>query len=102
MRIFVSYHTPDHDEADRLRAALSTRTPGLDFYFAPAHNSAGACWLPRLAEELQAFLDEAKAWSPVWSSATGSAVWRWHRRAEPKTAPKHPKLRVCAAFGFVR
>jgi hypothetical protein len=54
MRIFVSYHTPDHDEADRLRAALSTRAPGFDFYFAPAHNSAGAYWLPRLGEELQA------------------------------------------------
>jgi hypothetical protein len=61
MRIFVSYHTPDHDGADRLRAALSTRAPGLDFYFAPAPNSAGAYWLPRLGEELQAFLEKAKA-----------------------------------------
>jgi hypothetical protein len=61
MHICVSYHTPDHDEADRLRAALSTRTPGLDFYFAPAPNSAGAYWLPTFAEEIQALLEEAKA-----------------------------------------
>ncbi|MGI9509164.1 MAG: TIR domain-containing protein [Geminicoccaceae bacterium] len=54
MRVFISYHTPDHDEADRLRAALSTRSPGLDFYFAPARNTVGAYWLPRLGEELEA------------------------------------------------
>jgi len=54
VRIFVSYHTPDHDEADRLCAALSARSPGLDLYFAPAQNTLGAYWLPRLGEELQA------------------------------------------------
>jgi WD40 repeat protein len=54
VRIFVSYHTPDYEEADRLRAALSTRSPGLEVYFAPAQNTLGAYWLPRLGEELQA------------------------------------------------
>ena len=54
MRVFISYHTPDTGEADRLRDALSMRSPGLDLYLAPARNAVGAYWLPRLGEELQA------------------------------------------------
>jgi WD40 repeat protein len=54
MRVFMSYHTPDTEEANRLRDALSARSPGLDLYFAPARNTLGAYWLPRLGEELQA------------------------------------------------
>jgi WD40 repeat protein len=54
VRIFVSYHRPDYHEVDRLCAALSTRSPGLDLYFAPNQNTLGAYWLPRLGEELQA------------------------------------------------
>ena len=53
MQIFVSYHTPDYNEAERLRATLAMRSPGLDLYFAPAQNTLGAYWLPRLGEELQ-------------------------------------------------
>ena len=54
MRIFISYHTPDGDQARLLRDALSARSPGLDLYFAPTRNTLGAYWLPRLGEELQA------------------------------------------------
>jgi len=54
VQIFVSYHTPDYDEAERLHAALARRSPGLGLYFAPAQNTLGAYWLPRIGEELQA------------------------------------------------
>jgi TIR domain len=53
MRVFISYHTPDADQARQLRDALSARSPGLDVYFAPARNTLGAYWLPRLGKELR-------------------------------------------------
>ncbi|WP_170064046.1 nSTAND1 domain-containing NTPase [Halomonas heilongjiangensis] len=53
MRVFISYHSPDQPEAERLIAALGSALPQLDPYFAPRSNVGGAYWLPRLGDELE-------------------------------------------------
>src|SRR5262245_30082928 len=53
MRAIVSYHTPDHDAAQRLADGLKARRPDLDLFFAPRVIAAGAYWIPRLGEELE-------------------------------------------------
>lgn len=52
MRVFLSYSTPDHETADRIRHALAQQRPGMDIYFAPLRNDAGAYWIARLDDEL--------------------------------------------------
>ena len=42
MRVFLSYSTSDHDDADKIRRALEARRPDLDIYFAPRRNELGA------------------------------------------------------------
>jgi hypothetical protein len=53
MRVFVSYHTPDRDAAQRLADGLNARRPDLEFFVAPRVIAAGAYWVPRLGEALE-------------------------------------------------
>src|SRR5207253_86389 len=51
-RIFVSYQTRDVAEAERVVETIRWQRPDLDFFPAPRALTAGAYWLPRLADEL--------------------------------------------------
>jgi hypothetical protein len=48
--VFISYHTPDHDKAQAVRAALALRRLGTEWYFAPRNITGGPCWVPGLAD----------------------------------------------------
>jgi len=52
MRVFVSFYSQDHRQAERVVARLQEAVPRLETYFAPESNTGGAYWLPRLADEL--------------------------------------------------
>jgi hypothetical protein len=52
MRVFLSYQTRDIAPAERLAEALRRERPELDIFLAPRVLTAGAYWLPRLADEL--------------------------------------------------
>jgi hypothetical protein len=52
MRVFVSYHTPDLDEAQRIASALALRRPGIECFLAPRSVIGGAYWVPSLAYEI--------------------------------------------------
>ncbi|MCI0598445.1 MAG: TIR domain-containing protein, partial [Beijerinckiaceae bacterium] len=51
-RWFLSYHSPDHALAERLKAAIEAKDPGLRVFFAPAHLRAGGFWSAQLAQEI--------------------------------------------------
>jgi hypothetical protein len=50
--VFISYHTPDHDKARALEAALAARLPGSEWYFAPRNIVGGAWWVPGIADAI--------------------------------------------------
>jgi subtilisin family serine protease len=52
MRVFLSYQTGDLDVARRLAESLNRERPDIEIFLAPRVLTAGAYWLPRLAEEL--------------------------------------------------
>jgi hypothetical protein len=52
VRVFISYHTPDLDKARAVEAALAARRPGTECYLAPRNMTAGAYWMPALAEAI--------------------------------------------------
>jgi hypothetical protein len=51
-RWFLSYHSPDHELAERLKAAIERRDPGSRVFFAPTHLRAGGFWSAQLAAEI--------------------------------------------------
>jgi ribosome biogenesis GTPase A len=53
MRIFVSYHTPDHGLAVRLTNALAEKEPTFKPLVAPQSLQIGKIWLPQLEELIQ-------------------------------------------------
>ena len=52
LRVFLSYHTPDHAVARRLADALARHDPTLDVFFDRYDLRAGAFWVPALAEAI--------------------------------------------------
>ena len=52
VQVFISYHTPDLDKARAVEAALAARRPGTECYLAPRNMTAGAYWMPALAEAI--------------------------------------------------
>ncbi len=52
MYVFLSYQTRDLSSAERLTEALRRERPDIEVFLAPRVLTAGAYWLPRLAEEL--------------------------------------------------
>ena len=52
MRIFLSYHTPDRDKAERLGEALQRSRPQTEVFFAPRSILGGSYWQQRLAIEI--------------------------------------------------
>ena len=52
MRIFLSYHTPDHQTADTVANAIKRSAPGTDVFFAPYNLKLGAFWLPQLGKAI--------------------------------------------------
>jgi WD40 repeat protein len=52
VKVFLSYSTPDHDAARRLKDALERARPGVAFFFAPQSLVAGDVWQARLADSL--------------------------------------------------
>ena len=52
MNVFLSYHSRDLQSAEGLTGGLCRERPDLDVFLAPRVLTAGAYWLPRLAEEL--------------------------------------------------
>ena len=52
LRVFLSYHTPDHGVARRLADALAQHDPTLDVFFDRYDLRAGAFWVPALAEAI--------------------------------------------------
>ena len=52
IRVFLSYHTPDHAVARRLADALARHDPALDVFFDRYDLRAGAFWVPALAEAI--------------------------------------------------
>ena len=51
-RWFLSYHSPDHALAERLKVAIERRDPDTHVFFAPTNLRAGGFWLPQLAAEI--------------------------------------------------
>jgi hypothetical protein len=51
-RWFLSYHSPDHALAARLKAAIESRAPGSRVFFAPITLRAGGFWSAQLAKEI--------------------------------------------------
>ena len=52
MHVFLSYQSRDLEAAQRLAEALRRHQPDVDIFLAPRVLTAGAYWLPRLAEAL--------------------------------------------------
>lgn len=52
MRVFFSYHSRDIEAAQRLDSSLRQQMPQLDVYLAPRSLTAGAYWLPQIADEV--------------------------------------------------
>jgi hypothetical protein len=53
MRVFISYHTPDGVVAYRVAEGIKAHRPAAELFFAPERLSAGAYWIPRLAQEIK-------------------------------------------------
>jgi formylglycine-generating enzyme required for sulfatase activity len=53
-RWFLSYHSPDEEIANALRAAIERRDAGAHVFFAPASMRAGGSWTAQLANEIAA------------------------------------------------
>jgi len=53
MRIFISYQTLDAAIAKAVVDEIKAHRPNVDLFFAPETLSAGAYWLPRLAQEIK-------------------------------------------------
>jgi formylglycine-generating enzyme required for sulfatase activity len=51
-RWFLSYHSPDQEMAERLKAALERKDTGAHVFFAPSSLRAGGFWSKALAEEI--------------------------------------------------
>jgi TIR domain len=51
-RWFLSYHSPDHALAERLRAAIERQDPQSYVFFAPAKLRTGGFWSAQLAQEI--------------------------------------------------
>jgi len=51
-RWFLSYHTPDHPLADRLKAAIERKDATSSVFFAPTNLRPGGAWTDQLAQEL--------------------------------------------------
>src|SRR5262245_42617599 len=49
-RWFLSYHSPDRELAERLKAAIERSDPDAHVYFAPSSHRAGGFWSRALAE----------------------------------------------------
>jgi hypothetical protein len=53
MRIFISYQTLDGAIAKSIADGIKAQRPNAETFFAPETLSAGAYWLPRLAQEIK-------------------------------------------------
>jgi len=51
-RWFLSYHSPDHTLAERVKAAIERKDPTCRVFFAPTHLRAGGFWTAQLAQEI--------------------------------------------------
>ena len=51
-RWFLSYHSPDHALAERLKTAIERKDAASRVFFAPTHLRAGGSWSAQLAQEL--------------------------------------------------
>jgi hypothetical protein len=51
-RWFLSYHSPDQNLAERLKASIERKDPISQVFFAPQHNRAGGFWTAQLAQEI--------------------------------------------------
>jgi hypothetical protein len=51
-RWFLSYHSPDHSLAERLKTAIESKDLGSRVFFAPVNLRAGGSWTAQLAEEI--------------------------------------------------
>jgi hypothetical protein len=51
-RWFLSYHSPDHALAERVKAAIEHKDPTCRVFFAPSHLRAGGFWTAQLAQEI--------------------------------------------------
>jgi WD40 repeat protein len=52
-RWFLSYHSPDHELAEKLRSALERREQRAKVFFAPRDMEKGGVWPPQLAAEIE-------------------------------------------------
>lgn len=46
MLVFISYHTPDHEKAQAVLAALAQRRPGNEWFLAPVVLAASGAGPP--------------------------------------------------------
>jgi hypothetical protein len=51
-RWFLSYHSPDHAVAERLKAAIERKDSASQVFFAPTGMRAGGSWTVQLAQEI--------------------------------------------------
>ena len=51
-RWFLSYHSPDHPLAERLKSELERKDAASSVFFAPSSLRAGGAWTAQLADEL--------------------------------------------------
>jgi hypothetical protein len=51
-RWFLSYHSPDHALAGKLKAAIEGNDPGCSVFYAPTNLRAGGFWSAQLAKEI--------------------------------------------------
>ncbi len=52
-RWFLSYHSPDHALAERLKTAIERKDSASRVFFAPTHLRAGGSWSAQLAQEIE-------------------------------------------------
>jgi TIR domain len=51
-RWFLSYHSPDHPLAERLKSAIERKDSASRVFFAPTNLRAGGAWTAQFAQEL--------------------------------------------------
>jgi formylglycine-generating enzyme required for sulfatase activity len=81
-RWFLSYHSPDEELADRLKAGIERKDDGAIVFFAPANLRAGVRWASALAEAIA----EATAFVLL---VTERGIGRWQEIEYDAAFDKH-------------
>jgi TPR repeat protein len=90
MRIFLSYHTPDAQKAEALKAAIEAKECGAEVFVATQNLRCGANWQPQLAKTIA----EADAFLIL----IGQTIGRWQL---PEYYVAHDRLVMEPSFALI-